>query len=276
MAEYSYKRPMQATFVKSVTRPGKYYDGPGNSGLHLRVRKSKNGKRTLKTWLHTITIDGKSVDLGLGSYRLVTLARARDKAVENARIVEDGGDPRDKKDPAPTLAEAAEIVIELRFVGKDKGFAEEKRGLLRNHCAPLLTKRVDAIKRVDVQQTLAPIWGSKPIAASNALALLSWIFDWVIAKEYRPDNPADRPTTRMLPDIRHETKNFPSVPFQDVEEFIEQLHTYEVRDKAVPLASEFKTLTGTRSAEANGARWDEIHLNHVVFKPKTKGMAPLR
>ncbi len=237
MAEYSYKRPMQATFVKSVTRPGKYYDGPGNSGLHLRVRKSKNGKRTLKTWLHTITIDGKSVDLGLGSYRLVTLARARDK-----------------KDPAPTLAEAAEIVIELRFVGKDKGFAEEKRGLLRNHCAPLLTKRVDAIKRVDVQQTLAPIWGSKPIAASNALALLSWIFDWVIAKEYRPDNPADRPTTRMLPDIRHETKNFPSVPFQDVEEFIEQLHTYEVRDKAVPLASEFKTLTGTRSAEANGAR----------------------
>lgn len=63
---------LSAAFVRSVSRPGRYGDGRGSSGLYLRVHQTANG-RTSKNWAQRLRIGGKVTSLGLGSYPMVTL-----------------------------------------------------------------------------------------------------------------------------------------------------------------------------------------------------------
>lgn len=75
-------RPLAAAFVKAVKTPGRYSDGPGSYGLSLVVKKGWGG-RPAKSWSQRLHVGGKSHDLGLGGYPLVTLAAARAKALKS-------------------------------------------------------------------------------------------------------------------------------------------------------------------------------------------------
>ena len=81
------KKPLTAAFVKSVKVPGKYHDGKG-LGLFLLVKPSGT-----RSWVQRITMRGKRRELGLGNPPVVSLAMAREAALENARLVQAGGDP---------------------------------------------------------------------------------------------------------------------------------------------------------------------------------------
>ena len=60
---------------KAIKKPGFYNVG---DTLYLRV-----GFTGSKSWIQRLTIDGKRRDIGLGSFKLVTLAEAREMAFEN-------------------------------------------------------------------------------------------------------------------------------------------------------------------------------------------------
>lgn len=75
----------QPRFVETVSEPGKYFDG---QGLILRV--AKNGARQ---WVQRITIRGKRCELGLGGPPAVSLAVARELAVEYRGVAMLAGDP---------------------------------------------------------------------------------------------------------------------------------------------------------------------------------------
>ena len=79
------------TFVKSVTRPGRYGDGRGGLGLSLLVKKTAAGGWS-KIWSQRLRIDRKIATLGFGSFPVVTLADARKRALDNARRVDQGED----------------------------------------------------------------------------------------------------------------------------------------------------------------------------------------
>ena len=83
------KRParLTAAFVENVERIGIYGDGRGGYGLKLAARNAAAGGLR-KMWIQRLTIDGKSRELGLGGYPLVTLDMARMKALENARLAD--------------------------------------------------------------------------------------------------------------------------------------------------------------------------------------------
>ena len=110
----SAKKPwrLTAAFVNSVTHPGRYGDRRGGHGLSLRVKPTQSGGWS-KTWSQRIRINGNPNQLGLGSYPVVTLARAREKALKNAQLVERGEDIRK---PIPTVHEAFDIVIAIRRI----------------------------------------------------------------------------------------------------------------------------------------------------------------
>ncbi|MCY4595858.1 MAG: Arm DNA-binding domain-containing protein [Bryobacterales bacterium] len=72
------KQP-SATFVKTVTRPGRYGDGRGSHGLSLLVKPMKLGGHS-RTWSQRLRINGKPISIGLGSFPVVTLAEARKAA----------------------------------------------------------------------------------------------------------------------------------------------------------------------------------------------------
>ena len=103
---------LSATFVNTVNVPGRYGDGRGGHGLSLLVKPASTGGFS-KSWAQRIRLDGKAANVGLGAYPVVTLARARQKALANARIVSEGRDPRDRGSRAPTFEQAVEKVIEI-------------------------------------------------------------------------------------------------------------------------------------------------------------------
>ena len=73
-----------------------------------------------------LVIRGKSHGLGLGSFRLVSLAEAREQALANRRLARAGGDPlaaRRRTHRMPTLEEAVAAVRASRaWVGTKLAF----------------------------------------------------------------------------------------------------------------------------------------------------------
>ena len=104
-------KTLTAAFVRTVSTPGRYGDGRGSHGLSLLVKPTKTG-RWSKSWSQRLYIDGKPIMLGLGSYPVVSLAEARQRALANRQAVERGKDPR--AGDAPTVSAALEEVINLR------------------------------------------------------------------------------------------------------------------------------------------------------------------
>ena len=150
------KRPLTAAFVARVKTPGRYGDGGlGGLGLYLRVHRMKSG-RVSKSWGQRIRVGGKPTNLGLGSYPVVTLGEAREKALENRRAVHRGRDPRDAG--VPTFEAAVEKVIAIHSPTwkNPSRMAGQWRQTLRDYAHP----RIGAVMK------------------------------WAVAKGYRPDNPA--------------------------------------------------------------------------------------
>ncbi len=123
-------RPLMLTptFAKNVKAPGRYGDGRGGLGLSLLVRPASRGGFT-KSWTQYVRIGGRPTSLGLGRYPVVTLAMARERALENARAIADGRDPRGGSPRGvPTFAQALETVIAIHAENwKDRSRASVTR-----------------------------------------------------------------------------------------------------------------------------------------------------
>ena len=160
-------KTLSATFVKSISRPGRYGDGRGGHGLSLMVKPTKIEGRLSKAWVQRIRINGKETNLGLGSYPAVTLAEARQRALRNRQAVEEGHNPRARK--APTFRQATEKVIRLHAAKWKPGGRSEKRWRSTLQTYAYLrfgNKRVDLITTADVMACLAPNWhqNRRPLA----------------------------------------------------------------------------------------------------------------
>ena len=150
---------LSATFVRNVKTPGRYGDGRGGLGLGLLIRPALRGGVN-KSWTQSVRIDGKPTSLGLGRYPVVTLAMARERALENARAIAQGHDPRRSARAVPTFAEALETVIGIHAPHwKDRAGSERQwRTSLATYALPRLgAKSVDAVTSADVMAVLLPI-----------------------------------------------------------------------------------------------------------------------
>ena len=255
------KRPkmLSATFVRNVSQPGRYGEGRGGFGLSLVVRTRRNG-RLAKTWAQRLPIDGKITNVGLGSWPVVTLKEARDKALANRRAVEQGRDPRRQGvSGVPTFAEAAEAVIKVRApTWKNGGRSEENwRKSIADYALPKLGHMpMDTITSSDVLAVVEPIWSEKTATAKRLLQRISKVMAWGITKGHRKDNPATA-VEAALPRIDTGKVHYQALPHAEVGA---ALHTIRAAGVWEPrkLAVEFLVLTATRSNEVRGARWDEI------------------
>ncbi|MXY56437.1 MAG: DUF4102 domain-containing protein, partial [Gammaproteobacteria bacterium] len=156
---------LSATFVRNANRPGRYGDGRGGLGLGLLVRPALRGGVS-KSWTQSVRIDGRPTSLGLGRYPVVTLAMARERALENARAIAQGRDPRRSAGAVPTFAEALETVIGIHVPHwKDRAGSERQwRASLAAYALPRIgDKTVDAVTSADVMAVLLPIWSTKRV-----------------------------------------------------------------------------------------------------------------
>lgn len=250
------EKALSAVFVRQVVEPGKYSDG---NGLFLLVQP--NGS---KSWVQRITIRGKRRDIGLGGAGYVSLAEARELALDNKKLARAGGDPLQAKREAQavlTFAEAARKVHEIRKpTWRNKKHAAQFITTLESYAFPKIGPvRVGDVTTADVLAVLQPIWLEKPETARRVRQRIGVVMKWAIAQGWRQDNPAEN-IGQALP--KHETtKNHrKALPYAEVSECIAAVQASNAWP-ATKLALEFLILTATRSGEVRGALWDEIEFH---------------
>src|ERR1051325_11221975 len=201
-------KPLSAREVATIKKPGTYFDG---YGLALRV-----GPTGAKSWIFRYTgPDGKRHDLGLGPTHTVSLAEARELALQARKTRRADKDPLTEKREARrqsrvavakaiTFAEAAEAYVESHMAGwRDPRSALQWRASLRDYVNPMIgALPVDAIDTGLVMQCLSPIWTTRTETASRVRGRIESILDWARVAGYRDgENPArwKGHLERMLP-----------------------------------------------------------------------------
>lgn len=250
-------KTLSAAFVKTVKMPGRYGDGRGGHGLSLWVRHQANG-RVGKIWSQRLRIGSKPVNIGLGSYPVITLASARERALDNARTVAEGGDPRLKPTAIPTFAEAVEIVIGIHAQSwRNPKTAKQWLSSLDTYVMPCIgSKSVAQITTADVLQCLLPIWTTKKDLAPKIRQRIGAVMRWSVAQDFRSDDPTGKALGDALPKSGR-TDHHRALPFAEVGNAIDKVRS-TASWPGTKLAFEFLTLTATRSGETRLATWNEI------------------
>ncbi len=257
-------RPLTAAFVRTVRRPGRYGDGRGGHGLSLLVKATKSG-RVGKYWSQRIVIDGRPTSVGLGSYPRISLAAARQAALQNRQELDTGQDPRRSR--IPTFEQATDNVIALHRDSWKRGSSTEVawRNSFTTYVYPTLgSTRIDRIDTADVMDSLVPIWREKPTQAELLKRRIGQVMRWAIAQGYRTDNPAGEALDAALPKNSKRTTHHKALHHAEVSGALAKIRTSRAA-VSTRLAIEFLTYTATRTGEVRAARWSEIDLADQVW-----------
>ena len=251
---------LSTTFVRGVTRAGRYCDG---NGLYLEVKPSGT-----RSWIQRIVVRGRRRELRLGGFPLVSLKEARAMALANRKVARAGGGPladRRRVEGVPTFAEAAERV----WAGKHAGWrhprhARDWLASLRRYAFPRIGgMAVRDVSSADVLETLRRVWHLRPETARRLRQRISAVMEWAVAMQYRTDNPCDRigPVLGPQQDV---VRHMPALHHSKVSAAIRTIRASGAT-QSVKLAFEFLVLTATRSGEVRGAAWAEIDLPARVW-----------
>lgn len=245
---------LSSAFVKNAPA-GKHSDGGG-----LWYHKRQDGGWQ---WFLRVTVHGRRREMGLGGYPEISLASAREQAVEWRALSKQGVDPirqreQQKREAAKqvyTLQQVFEECFEARKAQlKGEGKAGRWDTALRLHVLPKLGKMlIEEIDQRDIRNTLSPIWHTKANTATKAISRLNIVIQHGAAMGLDVDVQAVAKAKALLGKQRHKVQKVPSLPWQDVPDFYQSLG-----ESVTDLALRFLILTGCRSAEVRGCTIQEI------------------
>jgi integrase len=256
-------KALSALKVKQVTKEGRYSDG---HGLYLVV--SDTGA---KRWMLRLVVHGRRRDMGLGGAGLVSLADARQLALQYRAIARNGGDPVEERNKerktVPTFAEAArQVHADNESTWKNPKHAQQWINTLETYAVPHIgNMQLDHIQSADVLRVLSPIWLEKAETARRVRQRLKTVFDWAKASGFRTtDNPVDG-IERGLPKQTAKVEHHAAMPFADVPAFVKGLQRKETKGLIGRRAFELLILTATRTSEVLNAEWTEFDLNDGLW-----------
>ena len=247
---------LTAAVVRALSGPGRYGDG---GTLFLRVAPGGS-----KGWVQRLTIGGKRRDLGLGGWPLVTLAEAREQALENRRLVRRGGDPLADKRRAkvPTFSEASDSALEAnRRRWRNAKTVDNWRATMDKYAHPVFGDRpVDQIGREDVLRVLVPIWTAKPEIGRKVRQRIRATLAWAQAHGHVEHNVAGEAINAALPSMMSRKTHFRALPYQEVAAALDTIGASRA-SVAAKACLRFLVLTACRSGEARGATRAEVDLD---------------
>ena len=260
---------LSATFVRTVTTPGRYGDGRGGHGLSLLVKPSSKSGLS-KTWAQRLATADGLIQVGLGAYPAVTLEAARERAFDQARALRAGTlTAKDRAVPVkagrhtrhavvPTFSQAAEHTIATHAPSwRNPRTADHWRSRLTAYAYPALGDMpVAAITAADIFGVLSPVWHSRREQARKVRQHIHAVLAWSIAQGHRRDNPADS-IGSALPRAGAKVQHFAALPYADIPAALARVDASDAYE-VTKLAIRFLTLTAARSGEVRGAHWDEI------------------
>jgi integrase len=273
---------LSAAKVRGLNKPGKYYDG---GGLMLAATATKTEGIVNKSWLFRFQIDHRERQMGLGSARTVSLAEARDTANKLRKILASGLDPLSKRKADRAAARAADL-RQATFQHCLDGFLishgdrwrakhlTQWRNSMRTYCKPIMGVAVADIDVAMVLRVIEADWKRAPATIDRVRRRIGEVLGYAEVRGLRPPGPLPTrwkdhldkmlPHPRTLKPVQHHA----ALAYDAVPDLYRRLIAI---DSIPELCLAFAVLTGARSQEARGARWDEFD-----FKAKTWTIAPSR
>jgi integrase len=256
------------------------------TGLYLQVTSA-----AARSWVFRYKMNGRARDMGLGSYPVVTLAAAREKAEDWRRRRREGEDPieaRKAVQSAQRLADVrairfqhcAEQLIASQEVGwRNAKHRQQWRNTLATYAYPILGKvpvaDVDTGLVLQVlQQRVAvgddksvALWNARPETASRLRGRIEAVLSSAKARGFRTgENPATwrghldnllPPRSKIRRVVHH-----PALHYRDLPQFMARLRA---KDSISARALEFTVLCAARTGEVLGVKFDEIDLEERVW-----------
>jgi integrase len=230
------------------------------TGLYVAV--NPNGTRR---WLFRYhRANGKANETGLGTLADVSLARAKERAIELRALVKSGGDPvADKRQRKLQRQQQAQTGKTFRDVldqyakafTTSKG-AQDVVALVTRHATLLMGMGIETITVDDVEQVVAPVNKVTPKTGRRLLGSLSIVFSFARAKRLRTtDDPAAWTTWKFLIPPPPPADNYSSMPSREVPELYRRLL---VKDSTTSLCLAFLILNAMRGCEVLGLKWSDI------------------
>ena len=263
---------MSALKASRIKEPGLHADG---GGLYLQV-----GRGDARSWIFRYTAGGRERQMGLGPAHTVSLAEARDMALELRKVRLKGVDPiearkaaqetaRRERASAVTFSQAVSEYIRLNKAGwRNDKHAAQWTSTLKTYAEPIIgALPVASIDANDILRVLEPIWIDKAETASRVRGRMEAVLDWSTVRGQRTgDNPARwRGNLEMLLPAKSKVRkvtHHAAIDRADLPKFMAQL-SQQVGTAARAL--EFTVLTATRTSEVLGARWEEIDLQAEIW-----------
>lgn len=273
-------KELSAVEVKRLTRPGLHAVG-GVRGLYLQVTKSGARSWILRYATGEVRYSkaGKPFkarkDAGLGGYPTVSLKQARERAQTLQDKLWQGIDPIEERKAvkgALLAAQSRGITFDdcaRQFLkNKTAEFSNPKHAAqwentLRDYASPVIGKLpVAEVTLPHIVKILEPIWQTKTETATRVRGRIESVLAYATASGFREgDNPARwkgnldavLPKPTKLKKVQHHK----ALPWQEINDFMVKLRQ---REGMAARCLEFTILTGLRSGEVRGARWDEIDL----------------
>ena len=244
--------------------PGVYADG---HGLYLNVTASRS-----RSWIMRYKLGEKRREMGLGPYPIVTVAEARDTAIDLQRLIRTGVDPIDAKrgdklarKRSQTFRQAAEA-----YIARHEHQWRDKRSWpqsLESLVYPVIGDLpVATIGAPEVLAVLSPIWLTKAVTAKRLRGRIESILDFAVAGGFRPEgvNPARwSGHIEMLlgrQDVEH--KSHAAVDHKAMRPL---MATLAAQQDITAKALRFTILTAARAGEVCQATWDEVDLEAAVW-----------
>ncbi len=263
---------LSALKVARARVPGMHADG---DGLYLQITSPQ-----ARSWIFRYRYNGKHHEMGLGPLKAVSLADAREKALQCRRQLAEGIDPlaarkaeraRRAIDEARgiTFDQCAEAFIRAHAgAWKSPVHHAQWKTTLATYVSPVFgSLPVQAVDVALVMKVLEPIWATKPETASRLRGRIESVLNWAKARGYRAgENPAlwkgHLDNLLPAPSRIRKIKHHAALPYDQTAQFIATLRE---QDGVAPLALEFTILTAARTGEIIGARWKEIDLDANVW-----------
>lgn len=270
------KKTISDTYCKNIKTPGMH---PIGHGLYLRVQVSKTDLNHItKSWLLRWGAGGKYT-MGLGPYPVIGLAEARKLGAEAMQRVKLGFDPRIEREASREKAQLSQDALTFReatrrYIQKESPrwknikHTQQWTNTLETYVLPVIgNKKCEEISLQHVMKVLEPIWISKNETATRIRSRLENILDWSITHGHRQSaNPArwkgllEHTLTKISK--RQRVRHHPALPYRDVPDFVQKIKTM---NSISARALELTILTGCRTSEVLGLKWEEIDFDNKTW-----------
>jgi integrase len=219
--------------------------------------------------------------MGLGSLNTVSLAEAREAALQCRKLLRDGRDPIEDRRSQLASAQAAaarqdpsfrqcaeEFVAAHKAEWTSAVHARQWRNTLETYVNPLIGDLpVSAVDTRLVMRVLEPNWPTKRKTMSRVRGRIEAILGWATTQQYREgENPArwHGHLANLLAKGAKKTpiEHYKALPYPNLPTFMADLRAIE---GILARSLEFLILTAARRDEVRLARWSEIDLAGRVW-----------